>query len=523
MALTRRSLLHRIAALTWAMLLPLRARSQAVQGPVRHILPTANDTRFAIAVSFFAPRQDVALLVDGDRIPGRQTDSLGTHWAFRVNELTPDTRYRLQLADATGPVGEPWPLRTFPPRDALPESFRLLAFTCAGGGDGAGLGPRQLFKPHAFRQRMFDAALADAPDAAIAIGDHIYWDLRGGTAPPFATPEVEAVGAFDRSLPILGTANEAVLKRIADEQIADLYGTRFRSVPIHFVADDHDYFENDDAEEDLVTFPPDAFSAAAQAATAELYYPPLLDPPDAALEHAFGTLVYGRLFESPLFDCAGHLDLGDDDAGLVPPTIENWLVERTETSPAVHFGLVPSHPFGWTAGKWREWYPDVVAPEGFTGVVTNALMGDTVGRLTVDARKYLWQTGWWRQHQRLLAALAARPGSRLVLSGDIHAQGAVNLEASGDLDLSAHSVPSFLVGPVSTSDLTWPSAARGVAAATPAWLRVREQTATREVNGFALFEFTPDGATATLADCGGRDRSLGEDGRVLERRTVRIS
>lgn len=523
MALNRRSFISRVAGLFSALLIPLTARPRIEQGPVRHILPTANDTRFAIAVSFFSPRTEVALLVGDDRVSGQQTDSLGTHWAFSVDGLTPDTVYDLQLVDVSGRVGDPWPLRTFPAPDSLPASFRLLAFTCAGGADGMALGPRQLFKPHAFRQRMFDAAIADAPDAAIAIGDHVYWDLRRGTAPRLARALRKAPGSFDRSLPVIGTANEAVLKRIGNEQIADLYGTRFRSVPIHFVADDHDYFENDDAEADLVTFPPDAFSAAAKRATAELYYPPLLDGPGKAFERAFGTLRYGRLFESALFDCAGHLDLEGEAAGLVPESAERWLMERIEASAARHFALTPSHPFGWTAGKWREWYPDVVAPEGFTGVVMNELMGDTTGRLTANARKYLWQAGWWHQHQRLLKALAARAGSRFALSGDIHAQGAVHIEASGDLDFSNRPILSVLAGPVSTSDLTWPSAARGIEAAAPAWLRTRDQLRTQEVNGFTLLDFTPEGASATLLDCGGRDRSLAEDGRVLERRRIKIT
>ena len=62
---------------------------------------------------------------------------------------------------------------------------------------------------------------------------------------------------------------------------------------------------------------------------------------------------------------------------------------------------------GWSAGKWREWYPDVVAPEGFEGLVTNELNfeGATKGVLTSKAQKYLWQRGWWSQHQRLLQAL----------------------------------------------------------------------------------------------------------------------
>ena len=86
---------------------------------------------------------------------------------------------------------------------------------------------------------------------------------------------------------------------------------------------------------------------------------------------------------------------------------------------------------GWTAGKWREWYPDVVAPDGFEGLVTNELnfAGATRGVLTTKAQKYLWQRGWWTQHQRLLHALSERKGSRFTFSGDIHAQALSRLKS----------------------------------------------------------------------------------------------
>jgi hypothetical protein len=41
-----------------------------------------------------------------------------------------------------------------------------------------------------------------------------------------------------------------------------------------------------------------------------------------------------------------------------------------------------------------------------------------------------------------------------------------------------------------------------------------ELLATREVNGFTMFEFEGSVARARLFDCGGYDRSKGEDGRV---------
>ena len=543
---SRRTFMQLLVAAIATAVSPKRSRAGNDEGDVRHILPVVTDTSFSISVSFFSPRTLVSLAIGERTVAGESMDTDGQHWSFNVHDLMPDTPFVLQLVDESGPLGEPWTLKSFPSAEGSPsaknlpfgnaiqESFKLLAFTCAGGADGFGFRGRQFFKPHAFRQKLFDEALAERPDAAIAIGDHIYWDLRGGSRPPVGKKSVVIkylagwylkfkYGEFDRTQPLLGTTNEKVLKRIGNEQIADLYGTRFRSTPICFVADDHDYFENDDADQDMVTFPPDTFSRAAHAAIARLYYPPLPNAPDEKSNRSFGNLVYGRLFESPIFDCAGHLTLEGEQAGLIPKTIEDWLVSRARQSTATHFAFVPSHPFGWTAGKWREWYPDVVAPRGHQGVVINELMTGTEGALTATAEKYLWQAGWWRQHQRLLHAVASRVTSRFIFSGDIHAQGAVQLSVSGELDLSNQPVQSYLVGPVGTSEATWPSSARGIAAAKPQWLQSSALTTTREVNGFALFEFNESGATARLYDCGGFDLSKREDGRVLAVTKVTIS
>ncbi len=101
-----------------------------------------------------------------------------------------------------------------------------------------------------------------------------------------------------------------------------------------------------------------------------------------------------------------------------------------------------------------------------------------------------------------------------MLSGDVHAQGALEITSSGDVSLEENPVTSVLVGPVGTSDATWPSAARGIAAETPEWLNVRQLAPTKEVNGFAFLEIEPSKTKIILNDCGGKDRSLGEDGRT---------
>lgn len=540
MKLVRRTLLAGVAVCV--PLLSLVGYRLSSRQTIRHILPSVTDTTIVLTCSIVEPAGALSLRVNDKIYAGTKRDTQGCHWSFVAEDLAPDTQFTLQLLEGETLVGDPWPLRTFPAEDTDVDTLKLAAFTCAGGGDGFGFNGLQYFKPHAFRRRLFDDLLSRNPDAVIAIGDHIYWDLRGGDRPPLGRRKSVLIrwvigaylrvkyGVFDRELPLLGSANEAVLKRVADEQIAELYGTRFQSTPIFFISDDHDYFENDDAEKDLVTFPADTFSRDAHRTVADLYYPVLPHAPTFGAGRSFGLFKYGNLFEAPLLDCAGQLSLANSSdvtqnqseaqnistARLFPEAIEQWVLDRIKASQAKHFALVPSHPMGWTAGKWREWYPDVVAPTGFEGLVTNELNfdGTTKGVLTTKAQKYLWQRGWWLQHQRLLRALSSRQGSRFTFSGDIHAQGAITIEASGVEVLPGGPVTSLLVGPVSTSAATWPSFARGIPANQPGWLQTKTLSATAEINGFTLFDITSSGVMAQLVNCGGHDAVGLEDGRT---------
>ena len=84
-------------------------------------------------------------------------------------------------------------------------------------------------------------------------------------------------------------------------------------------------------------------------------------------------------------------------------------------------------------------------------------------RLTTGRDKYLWQAGWYMQHQRLLDSLSSQSKrAPIVLSGDLHAIGHASIERSGDLDLTANPVHAVLTGPVGT-ERGWPSAVRGSA------------------------------------------------------------
>ncbi len=460
---------------------------------VRHLLPAATHERFVIKASFHQPRRRAPeLRVDDRRVAGVRTDSDGQFWMFDVPGLRADTSYRLRL-----PGIEPWSLRTLPPPDATVERFRLLVYTCAGGHDAMraeGTGdPYWVSIPQ--RRKLFAAALRQKPDAMIAIGDHVYWDLRYGRGTgrlpigqqPWAR---KLLGAdFDRDIPVLGTPNEALLKRAVDRQIAELYGTLFQSTPVHFLQDDHDYFENDEAIATGISFPPDDFMMRLARATGHLYFPehlphgtrpaglPGASAADRApgLSECYGTLRVGSLAEFLLYDCRRFQTLRGPHARLVPENVEDWLTRRMRESDAAHVVNVPSMPIAWSAGKWGEWYPDVL---------------DEAGRLGTAKPKYFWQEGWRAQHDRLVAAASAMKRIPVFLSGDLHALAHGAMERNGRMDLRNNPVHSVLTGPVSTGPRGWPSSARGTPPLVASGLEVGGTLAPVEQNGFTIVDVT---------------------------------
>ena len=156
---------------------------------------------------------------------------------------------------------EPWELATFPNPDERPDKFRLLIYTCGGGHEV------HKFLPTAVRNRLLRRGLSFQPNAVVANGDQVYWDLLapvGGRV--YQTPDaVKLAGSFDRSAIVLGGDNETVLKRAAGPQIVPVYGTDFRSTPVFFMQDDHDYFDNDEATDEIVTFPPYVLHATTRS------------------------------------------------------------------------------------------------------------------------------------------------------------------------------------------------------------------------------------------------------------------
>jgi phosphodiesterase/alkaline phosphatase D-like protein len=142
-----------------------------------------------------------------------------------------------------------------------------------------------------------------------------------------------------------------------------------------------------------------------------------------------------------------------------------------------HVVHVPSNPIGYTAGKYMEWYPDVV---------------ETPGEVTDRVPKPGWQPGWRAQHDRLVSAMSGmRRRVPLVLSGDIHSIAEQRIVRAGSVDLGANPVVSVITATPATG-VGWPSVARSTLAQPPTGFEVETVVPVQELNGFHLVDFEPD-------------------------------
>lgn len=450
--------------------------------PVRTILPSASHDTLAVKLLLDTPPPHAPVLrIDGRAVTAQQMDSDGYAWGFVQRGLRAATEHKLSLSGAAGaPLRPDWRLKTLPAPDAEPESFRILFFTCAGGDPD----PQASFLDMAARRALLDRAVSFAPDLAIANGDHIYWDLntallwRNDAASHARTAALyHRVAWIDQDSAFDSETNRRSLNTIIGRQIAALYEDRFASIPLLFIADDHDYFENDNGGEWGYSFPPRPFILKLQQRTAAMAYPFALHRPTlpggSITAETVEAVKIGKLVELALFDCRrgwNESPLG----GVLFPDVEAFLIDRLKTSDAAQYIQVPSNPMAWTAGKIGEWYEDK-PPAGVTG-----------------SDKGYWPASWWDQHQRLIRALTeqrARPA--ITISGDMHASGAKRVTASGDIDLSRNPLDAILCGPVGTGN-GWPSVGRGMFPRLPERLTGTDVAATEERNGFTLFDVHRD-------------------------------
>ncbi|MCY4256301.1 MAG: hypothetical protein OXE51_09355 [Gammaproteobacteria bacterium] len=498
--MNRREFLHKAGLFSASALvgMPAAAAPQWSEGRIRHLIPLSSHDSIRIKASFAEPQSKPHLKIGASVFPGRRRDTPGRFWSFHASGLESGTEYELRLQnDRGGPLADSWPLRTAPALDTPQEQLRVLLYTCAGGPDHAQwLNGEWRFLPVATRRRLLRRALDFKPDLAIGIGDQTYFDQwisprkRGGPHAANRERIYGRYGKFDRGQALFGSNNERVLTRCLDEQIASLYGTDFRSIPLILTQDDHDYFENDEGTDEFVTFPPGNFSARLGRAQQSLYFPEFLPDPNRpvhlagsqanGISESYGSCRWGQLAEFLLYDCRRFMSLAGPSAGFVEADAERWITARAHDESAIrHLVHIPSTPFGWTAGKWGEWYPDVLQADGSLGI---------------KQPKAYWQPGWFNQHQRLLAAIGEQKSRvPMVVSGDLHAVAAGRILKSGEIGFDPP-VNVFLSGPIGTGN-GWPSRARGIGASPPHDVAIHQHLEPVERNGFTILDIDPDGLT----------------------------
>jgi phosphodiesterase/alkaline phosphatase D-like protein len=207
------------------------------------------------------------------------------------------------------------------------------------------------------------------------------------------------------------------------------------------------------------------------------------DRPDGVSE-CYGTLRYGRLLEALLFESRRFTTLTGTDAVMIHPEAEKWLIDRMSAEEATHVVNMPATIFGWSAGKWMEWYPDARNEQG---------------SLTTDESKYMWQEGWFAQHNRILEAASRMKSSiPLFICGDLHSQAEGRIMQSGDLDLRSNPIIAVSSGSLGTGPRGFPSGFRGMLAEVPGDLVVEERLPIVEKNGFIIADFTPEKITISF-------------------------
>tara|TARA_Y100000385_G_C13105220_1_gene647118 strand:- start:668 stop:2269 length:1602 start_codon:yes stop_codon:yes gene_type:complete len=480
--------------------LPFKNKSSAWnKGIVSHMIPQVNHNRILLSISTNRPLEKApSIKVGKKKIIGSKRDGLGQHWFFDIQDLESKKTYELKLLGNSGRLCDDWTIKTFPSPSAETEKMRLLVYTCAGGHPlSRELHPRLNESRQQFisrRSALLKKGLSFNPDAIIAIGDQIYWDLEevlpgiaGDGANELAFSEA---GQFDKSIPILGTSNEEVLKKAVGPQVADLYGTHCRSTPVFMFNDDHDYFENDKATPSSITFPPRHFNLKLARTAQGMYWPeflPDLNRPiglsgsnasDKALHSSecFGTLRFGRLAEILMYDCRRFTTLKGPSAGFIPRDTEQWLMNRVSSDDTLYTINVPSLPVGWSAGKWMEWYPDKLNSEG---------------KLTTEIEKYFWQQGWQNQHDRLLQHFSnQRHKKPIFFQGDLHTFAGGQIYKSGEIDLGKNPAYAYIMGTMGST--AWPSGIRQVKASNPSGIGMEEYFDNVEESGFSIVDITTD-------------------------------
>jgi phosphodiesterase/alkaline phosphatase D-like protein len=115
-------------------------------------------------------------------------------------------------------------------------------------------------------------------------------------------------------------------------------------------------------------------------------------------------------------------------------------------------------------------------------------------KLTTAIPKPYWQSGWLKQHDRLMTSLSSNKSrTPLVISGDMHSIALGSMMRSGSNDFSSNPVNVALSGTGGTYRGGWPSSGRRkTPAMTSGVLDFKEEIKPIEQHGFTLVDFTKD-------------------------------
>jgi len=134
---------------------------------------------------------------------------------------------------------------------------------------------------------------------------------------------------------------------------------------VFFVQDDHDYYDNDEASDEVITFPPSDTMMRLARATQKLLYPEFLPDPNRPrglpgtredegapeISSNYGTLRYGKLLEVLLYDNRRSASMHGPTAVFVDGEVEAWLKQRMQDKAVKHVVNAPGLPPGWTKGN----------------------------------------------------------------------------------------------------------------------------------------------------------------------------
>jgi hypothetical protein len=202
------------------------------------------------------------------------------------------------------------------------------------------------------------------------------------------------------------------------------------------------------------------------------------------VSECFGTLRYGQLLEGVMYDVRRYITLTGDNATFIPLEAEEWIINRTQDANTTYFVHFSPISWGWSAGKWLSWYPDI----------KTKVDGQPV--LTTNISKYMWQAGWFEQHNRILNATFLGNSTPLFVCGDMHTQTAGMIVQSGTLDFSSAPIATFLTGSLGVDGGGFPSGGlRGIEAVPPTDLQVIENLTSYEKAGFTILDVTPENIT----------------------------